>query len=81
VRISTLNPPPDGPQIREAALALPELAKEYERLTVEAAVEESYPKALAARTAHPLVGSRELARAILDDYLDAHAEFLGHLAP
>ncbi|MGZ6544810.1 MAG: 6-phospho-beta-glucosidase [Actinomycetota bacterium] len=53
--------------------------KTYERLTVEAAVEGSYAKALQALTVHPLVGSFEVARSILDDYLSAHAEFLSYV--
>jgi 6-phospho-beta-glucosidase len=65
--------------IPEAALSLLEPVKEFERLTVEAAVEGSYAKALAALAAHPLVGSPDLARSILDDYLAAHAESLGYL--
>jgi 6-phospho-beta-glucosidase len=53
--------------------------KAYERLTVEAAVEGSYAKALQALTVHPLVGSFEVARSILDDYLSAHAEFVAYV--
>ncbi|MFI5054293.1 MAG: hypothetical protein ACHQDE_08020, partial [Acidimicrobiia bacterium] len=53
--------------------------KAYERLTVEAAVEGSYAKALRALTVHPLVGSFDVARSILDDYLSAHAEFLAYV--
>ncbi|MGZ5319596.1 MAG: family 4 glycosyl hydrolase [Actinomycetota bacterium] len=62
-----------------AALDLLEPIKAYERLTVEAAVEGSYAKALEALAVHPLVGSEPLARAILDDYLNAHAELLSHV--
>jgi len=50
--------------------------KAYERLTVEAAVEGSRSKALAALTIHPLVGSYPLAEAVLDDYLAAHSAYL-----
>lgn len=64
-----------------AALELIEPLKEYERLTVQAAVEGSYAKALRALAVHPLVGSEPLARAILDDYLRAHAAFLSHVRP
>ncbi len=62
-----------------AALDLIEPLKTYERLTVEAAVEGSYAKALEALTVHPLVDSEPLARAILDDYLNAHAQLLSHV--
>jgi 6-phospho-beta-glucosidase len=65
--------------IPDGARALIEQVKIYERLTVEAAVGGSYDTALRALLAHPLVGSYPLARAILDDYLSAHAEFLSHV--
>jgi 6-phospho-beta-glucosidase len=64
----------------DVARALIEPVKEYERLTVEAAVEGSYDKALSALLVHPLVGSYPLARSILDEYLSAHAEFLSYVA-
>ncbi len=60
----------------EAAYALLEPLKAYERLTVRAAVEGSYDAALQALLVHPLVGSYPAARGILDDYLSAHAEHL-----
>ena len=50
------------------ARALIEPLKQYERLTVEAAVTGSYDAALRALIAHPLVGSYGLAKGILDDY-------------
>jgi 6-phospho-beta-glucosidase len=65
--------------IPDGARALVEQVKIYERLTVEAAVSGSYDTALRALLAHPLVGSYPLARAILDDYLSAHAEYLSHV--
>lgn len=61
------------------ALDLLEPLKAYERLTVQAAVEGSYAKALAALSVHPLVGSESLAKAILDDYLQAHGALLAHI--
>src|SRR5215217_2533564 len=60
----------------DTAYALLEPIKAYERLTVRAAVEGSYHDALEALLVHPLVGSYPVARAILDDYLSAHAEHL-----
>lgn len=48
----------------------------YEELTVEAALEGSYGKALDALTSHPLVPSRTVAKKILDAYLNEHAEYL-----
>lgn len=61
------------------ALDLIEPLKAYERLTVQAAAEGSYATALEALAVHPLVASEPLARAILDDYLDAHADLLSHI--
>ena len=63
----------------DAARALVEPVKAYERLTVEAAVDGSYDAALRALLAHPLVGSYRLAKSILDDYLSAHAEYLTYI--
>jgi 6-phospho-beta-glucosidase len=54
--------------------------KTYERLTVEAAVEGSYEKALRALIVHPLVGSYPLAKAVLDGYVSLHEGFLNHVA-
>ena len=64
----------------DVARALLEPVKVYERLTVEAAVTGSYSAAVEALTVHPLVGSFNLAKAIVDDYLSAHAQFLHYLA-
>jgi len=44
----------------------------YEELTVEAALQGSYEKALEALFCHPLVPSRTVTRKILDDYLNEH---------
>ncbi len=62
-----------------AARALIEPLKAFERLTVDAAISGSHDSALKALLVHPLVGSFEVARSILDDYLSAHAEFLGYV--
>jgi 6-phospho-beta-glucosidase len=51
--------------------------KEYERLTIAAALEGSYAKARQALTLHPLVGDYELAKVILDGYVEQH----GNLFP
>jgi len=58
------------------ARALIEPLKAYERLTVQAAVEGSAQLAVEALMVHPLVGSFEIAKALVQDYLTAHAEFL-----
>jgi len=65
----------------DTARALIEPVKAYERLTVRAAVEGSYELALKALLVHPLVGSYEVARSILDDYLAVHGDLLAHVAP
>lgn len=54
-------------------LGLMQQVKAYEKLTIAAAVEGSYAKALRALTIHPLVRDYALARAILDDYRREHA--------
>jgi alpha-galactosidase/6-phospho-beta-glucosidase family protein len=66
-------------EIPEAALALVAQVKLYERLTVAAAVDESYDAALDALLAHPLVASYPAARAILDDYIEGLAGLLPRL--
>jgi len=49
--------------------------KSYERLTIEAAIEKSYEKALTALSIHPLVADRKLAKIILDGYLKEHGDY------
>jgi 6-phospho-beta-glucosidase len=50
--------------------------KNYEQLTVEAAVEGSREKALQALLAHPLIMDYDLARPLLDDLLEANRQWL-----
>jgi alpha-galactosidase/6-phospho-beta-glucosidase family protein len=73
-----VHPLAQGP-MPETARALIQPLKAYERLTVRAAVEGSYDTALKALLVHPLVGSYDLARSILDDYLSAHGDLLAHV--
>ena len=61
------------------ALGLMKMVKAYERLTIQAAVERSYPLAVQALALHPLVPSYETAKAILDDYLTQHGEYFPSL--
>ena len=63
---------PVSPQIR----GLLQVVKAYEELTVEAAVHGDRDAALQALTIHPLVGSAEAARVLLDELLEAHAAYL-----
>ena len=57
--------------LRGVALAV----KEYERLTVEAAVQGSRRKALQALVCHPLIGDADVAERLLDDLSDANRDF------
>jgi len=65
--------------IPDHALGLMKQVKEYERLTIQAAVEGSYDLALKALTLHPLVPSLSIARLILDDYCQQHGEYFPQL--
>jgi 6-phospho-beta-glucosidase len=56
-------------------LGLMEQVKHYEHLTIQAAVENSYDKALLALTVHPLVGDYALAKSILDQYVARHGSY------
>ncbi len=51
--------------------------KLYERLTVQAICEKSRELAVQALMAHPLVLSYSRAKALLDEYLNAHAAYVG----
>jgi 6-phospho-beta-glucosidase len=64
--------------VPEHALRLMQQVKLYERLTVDAVAQRSRSLAVAALMAHPLVGSYSLASALMDDYLQAHAPYVGN---
>lgn len=68
-----VDPLPVRP-LEDGILGLVSQVKSYERLTIEAALERSRPKALAALMANPLVRTLQKARAVLDD-LEAIGEF------
>lgn len=51
---------------------LMEVVNAYEKLTVDAALEGSYGKALQALTLNPLVPSTHVAKKILDDYIEVN---------
>jgi len=61
------------------ALGLMKQVKEYERLTIQAAVEGSYDLALKALALHPLVPSLSIARSILNDYCQQHGAYFPRL--
>ena len=51
--------------------------KQYERLAVEAVLERSRSRAVMSLMAHPLVLSYSLAQVLVDEYLEAHAPYVG----
>ena len=57
-------------------LGLMQVVAAYETLTVEAAMEQDYNKALRALNLNPLIPSLEVAEKILDDYIQAHGDFI-----
>ncbi|HEY3315299.1 MAG TPA: 6-phospho-beta-glucosidase [Bacillota bacterium] len=63
-------------RIEPDMLGLMQVIAAYEELTVEAAAEGSREKALRALSIHPLIPSLDVAEKILNDYLEAHREFL-----
>lgn len=66
-------------QIPAHCLGLMLQVKEYEKLTIAAASQASYPKALLALTTHPLVADYSLAKILLDEYCSSHREHFPHL--
>jgi 6-phospho-beta-glucosidase len=60
-------------EVPSHCLGLMKQVKEYERLTIAAAVESSYAKALLALTLHPLIHDYSLAKRLLDAYVQEHA--------
>lgn len=62
-----------GP-IPDHALGLMKRVKAYERLTIQAAIEGSYSLAVKALALHPLIPSYEIAKLILDDYIEQHGK-------
>jgi len=59
-----------------AAYGLIQQIKTFERLTVEAACEGSYEKALLALCTNPLTDDEKQAKVVLDELFDAHQEYL-----
>jgi 6-phospho-beta-glucosidase len=72
-----------GPQplrigaIPESHLLLMQAIKRYERLTVDAIQQHSRQTAIQGLMAHPLVVSYSRAKVLVDNYLKAHAAFVG----
>ena len=59
-----------------AANGLIQQIKTFERLTVEAACEGSYEKALLALCTNPLTDDEKQAKVVLDELFEAHKEYL-----
>ncbi|GAC1356303.1 MAG: glycosyl hydrolase [Herpetosiphon sp.] len=64
-------------EIAAAPHALMQSVKLYERLTVEAIQQRSRVIAVDALMAHPLVLSYSRATSLVNDYLEAHAQYVG----
>lgn len=60
----------------DAVKGLVQSIKSFEQVSSDAAVTGSYSKALLAMTINPLVPSDTVAKSILDEMLQAHAEYL-----
>jgi 6-phospho-beta-glucosidase len=69
------------PSVPQAVWGLVSAVKNYEQLTIEAAVTGSREKALLALLAHPLVGEYETAMPLLDEMLEANRTYLPQFFP
>ena len=58
------------------ARTLIQIVKNYQKLTIKAAMEGSYDLALEALVAHPFIASYKKARLVLDDLLKANRDYL-----
>jgi 6-phospho-beta-glucosidase len=71
-----IHPQPIG-EIPEDQELLMRAVKYYERRTVNAIQKHSRQEAIMALMTHPLVVSYSLAKTLVDEYLEAHAEYIG----
>jgi 6-phospho-beta-glucosidase len=71
-----IRPLPIG-EIPASQLTLMRSVKLYERLTVDAILKRSRAGAVLALMNHPLVGSYSIASKLVDEYLKAHAAYVG----
>lgn len=67
-------------EIPDHCLGLMKEIKAFEQLTIEAALEKSYKKAVAALTIHPLVADYGLSKKIVDGYLQKHGSYFPKLS-
>jgi len=63
--------------IPESQYLLMRDVKHYERLASQAILQRSRKLAVEALMAHPLIGSYPLARALVNDFLEAHRDLVG----
>jgi 6-phospho-beta-glucosidase len=63
-------------EVSALTAALMRSVKLYERLTIQAVLDQSRPDAIRALMAHPMVMSYSLARALVDDYAVAHNRYV-----
>jgi 6-phospho-beta-glucosidase len=63
---------PDNPYI----VGLMQAVKAYEKLTVRAVINGNKSDALAALMIHPLIGDYQKAKGVLDEMLDANADYV-----
>ncbi|MCC6802865.1 MAG: 6-phospho-beta-glucosidase [Anaerolineae bacterium] len=66
--------------IHDDQLLLMQSVKLYERLASRAILERSRELAYEALTVHPLIGSYPLAKALTDEFLEAHRDLVGEWA-
>jgi 6-phospho-beta-glucosidase len=62
-------------EVPSHCMGLIKQVKQFEHLTIDAAVERSYQKARLALTIHPLVRDYSIAGSILDEYIDKHLSY------
>jgi 6-phospho-beta-glucosidase len=66
-------------RVPEQALELMQRIKEYERLTIQTALNRSSKLAIQALATHPLVPSPAIAKEILADYVQQHGQYFPEL--
>jgi 6-phospho-beta-glucosidase len=73
-----IQPEPVG-EIPGHCLGLMKQVKAYEKLTIAAACDGSYSKAVQALTIHPLVADYTTAKTLVDRYMERHGDFFPRL--
>ncbi len=61
--------------ITDHCMGLIKQVKQFEQLTIEAAIEHSYLKGVLALTLHPLIRDYPTAKSILDEYISKHGSY------